>query len=183
MSAEHSILPYRDSVLTRLARKIRVNEATGCWEWSGYKLAPPSLPYGCVNVRGRIYKVHRVMYALRVGAIPDGQLVCHRCDNPPCCNPGHLFLGSNADNMADKAKKGRAAKGEKSGSRLHPERLVRGESHRSAKLNYDKAEEIKQRVTDGLGVRAAAREYGVHHSTICLIMKGRTWNRLPANKS
>jgi hypothetical protein len=64
-----------------------------------------------------------------VGDIPDGMNVCHHCDNPSCCNPEHLFLGTTFDNVSDKVRKGRQAKGDRHGSKLHPERFPRGDRH------------------------------------------------------
>jgi DNA-binding CsgD family transcriptional regulator len=76
----------------------------GCWEWTGYKL----LGYGAMRHGGRkVAKVHRIAYELWRGAIPEGMAVCHHCDNPPCFNPGHLFLGTRKDNMMDAGRKGR----------------------------------------------------------------------------
>lgn len=75
----------------------------GCWDWLGYK-QPEG--YGTFPHRGTHY-AHRVSYQLHVGPIPDGLHVLHSCDNPPCSNPAHLFLGTVADNMHDRDRKGR----------------------------------------------------------------------------
>ena len=85
----------------------RINKiASGCWIWTK---ATNERGYGVFKVFGtrRQIKAHRATYQEFVGAIPEGMDVLHRCDNPPCCNPEHLFLGTHADNMRDCARKGR----------------------------------------------------------------------------
>ena len=76
-----------------------------CWEWQASR--HPRSGYGQVNQSGRMKKAHRVAWEFTNGAIPNGIYVCHKCDNPPCCNPNHLFLGTQLDNMNDCGKKGR----------------------------------------------------------------------------
>jgi len=79
----------------------------GCWEWSASKHRQG---YGRIRLgkkEGKTVQAHRVSYELFIGEIPSEKLVCHRCDNPSCVNPDHLFLGTHKDNMIDKYKKGR----------------------------------------------------------------------------
>lgn len=76
----------------------------GCWEWWGTRLQSN---YGVVRYQGRYQLVHRVVYRFFKGKIKDGMLVCHTCDNPPCCNPDHLFQGTHQDNSDDMIAKGR----------------------------------------------------------------------------
>jgi hypothetical protein len=87
-----------------LQTKIAIDLATGCWEWTGGLFASG---YGAVGVDRKVLKAHRVAWALYRGEVGAWH-VLHRCDNPKCCNPDHLYLGTHADNMADRAAKGRA---------------------------------------------------------------------------
>lgn len=75
-----------------------------CWEWQGHRM---KFGYGVIRHDGRIRKAHRVSFALNNGALPEEMMVCHRCDNPACVRPDHLFLGTQQDNMDDRMAKGR----------------------------------------------------------------------------
>lgn len=88
----------------------RVHKTDGCWEWTGCRQADGyGRVYGGRGASPQIAAAHRFAYALTHGPIPTGLCVCHKCDNPPCCNPAHLFLGTVRDNAKDMAGKGRAA--------------------------------------------------------------------------
>ena len=113
---------------------------TGCWLWIGAYLKSG---YGRVGRRSR--RAHRVSYAAFIGQIPDGQVVCHRCDTPACVNPAHLFLGTQEDNLRDMFAKGRnrIGRGCRPGAKLTPQQVLdvraavgAGELHRTVAARF-----------------------------------------------
>lgn len=137
----------------------RMNAAeSGCWEWQGARNARG---YGCYYpAMGVKFLAHRYAYQQAFGAIPEDLEVCHRCDNPPCCNPDHLFLGTHVDNMADMVAKDRSSK-----------KALRGTEHPSARFSADEVRTIRTRVAAGETRTAIASELGVNLSTISLITR------------
>jgi hypothetical protein len=93
------------SLLERLADKIIINEVTDCWEFQGGK---NNIGYGMIRDEKKMRTAHRVSYEELKGPIPQGMCVCHTCDNPICCNPDHLWLGTLKQNTQDMFNKGRA---------------------------------------------------------------------------
>lgn len=95
------------TVVQRFARFVQVGEPNACWEWTGFRIPDG---YGQITIRSRqrTYKAHRLAWEIAHGPIPEGLQVCHKCDNPPCCNPAHLFLGTARDNVMDRERKGRS---------------------------------------------------------------------------
>ncbi len=83
---------------------------TRCWKW---KASRPDSRYGQIWLKGTNEKAHRASWIVNFGPIPDGLFVLHKCDNPPCVNPSHLFLGTNKENCDDKTRKGRGLRGRK----------------------------------------------------------------------
>lgn len=122
--------------------------------------------HGEISYKGKRFRAHRLSYMVNIGPIPEGMVVCHKCDNPPCINPDHLFIGSQADNLKDARQKGRMAT-------PNP----RGEKHGLAKLTADKIVAIRK---DQRTQREIAKEYGVHQTTIKNIKLNRTWKHVGA---
>jgi hypothetical protein len=127
----------------------------------------------------RILKAHRLMWQMEHGSIPAGMFVCHHCDNPPCTNPAHLFLGTNAENMRDMRRKGRGVPPPVrfGGPGGVPPKL-RGEKHGRAKLSS--GDVLDARAAYGAGARIAelARRYGVHPRTMRDALLGKHWSHL-----
>jgi len=139
-----------------------------CWPWTAFT-------YGGYG-RFDWGTAHRAAWKLTVGPIPHGMCVCHHCDNPPCVNPSHLFLGTNRDNIADRDAKGRQAKGVRNGGHLYPERLRRGETCYNAKLTEPDVMAIRASTeTNG----ALARRYSMTTTGVRFVRERRTWKHLP----
>jgi hypothetical protein len=153
--------------------RVKIGEPSECWEWQGPRDASG---YGRVWYQGRRWRAHRLMWTLSGLLLADGLVICHRCDNPPCVNLEHLFLGTYADNAHDRDRKGRqrAASGLAHGRYTKPERSARGERNGQSKLTPDAVADIRARYRPGLGA-ALAREYGVSKTAVQYVLSGETW--------
>lgn len=147
--------------------KVDKGEQPGaCWEWRG---ARRETGYGLVRINGALRRAHRVSWEIRFGVITGDYAVCHKCDNPPCVNPDHLFLGSAKDNTNDCIKKQRFC--------FAP----LGSDHPKAKLTADQAAEIRSMSSRGFGYRRLAKTFGVSQSAIRDLVQGKTWKGAPSN--
>ena len=139
-------------------------ENNGCLEFLNYK--DPN-GYGRISFQGEVWLAHRLSYLLHFGEIPSGLFVCHHCDNPSCVNPKHLFLGTNADNMADMVNKGRAARNY-------------GEADGRAVLSEKDALNIRE---DERLLREIADDYGVTVTQIARVKSKKAWEHLDGEVS
>lgn len=172
----------------------RVQKTETCWIFTGAK---NGAGYGNVLYEGKNRLAHRLSYELRVGTVPAGMFVIHSCDNPPCVNPAHLRVGTNADNMADMDARGRRVLGGVATSPLTGERhpmkrpdvrakvaasmrlrrglVPRGGKHVAALLTDEQAAEIRSRLAAGTMGKTLAAELGVSRGTISRIRTGDTY--------
>lgn len=151
-----------------------VTKTDNCWLWTAGK---DKNGYGLAS-KGRgqtgTCRAHRRAWELFKGTIPIEMMVLHRCDNPPCVNPDHLFLGTNSDNMRDAHAKGR----HKSPTQAKPESQVRGERQHLAKLNATKVKLIFLYHNAGLKYREIARRIGIANTTVGNVIRRETWNHI-----
>lgn len=138
--------------------RCNVDPDTGCWVWQ--RSHHMQKGYGNFRWKKRTHSAHRESYRAHNGPIPDGMVVMHSCDNPACCNPAHLLLGTQADNLKDMRDKGRQA---------------RGEASRSVLTNAD-VMAIRQ---SRLPHRDLAASLGCDEETVRLARTGQTWPHLP----
>lgn len=134
----------------------------GCWEWQGHR---QSRGYGIIGVNRKQVLTHRLSWELANGPIPDGKNVCHKCDNPPCVNPRHLFIGTQADNMADKSKKGRAG-------------ALAGEKHPRSKLTEMDVKCIRYLLSIGYTQQEIADKFNISQSNVNSINLRQLWKHV-----
>lgn len=152
---------FTDKDLVRFWDKVDVRGGNDCWEWQASCFRGG---HGQFGLGQRKVGAHRFAYTQVFGGIPAGMHICHTCDNRKCLNPNHLFAGSNADNMADRNKKGRAARGPQNGR---------------AKLTEADVISIRDGYATGLAShRSLAREYGVGHRTIGSVVNKKHWTHI-----
>lgn len=158
-----------------------VDKTSGCWLWTGTRSAfgHGSFSIGRRNLKA---KAHRFSYEIHVGPIPDGLHVLHRCDNPPCVNPDHLFVGTDADNVADCIAKGRKHRGPRR-SRYAPKPqgpgIQRGEACRHSKLTEADVVFIRSQPKETVSSRSLASRFNVSAPTIQDARRGKTWAHVP----
>lgn len=139
----------------------KVDKTPKCWQWNG---AVDSSGYGICTIGGKNYSTHRLSWQWANGkAVPKGLVLLHKCDEPRCCKPGHLILGTGNENVADRVKKNRSARGKGNGR---------------ARLTERDVKKIKKLRQKGWTEKGIALLYGVGRSTISHILRGNTWSWL-----
>jgi len=151
----------------------KVEKTDSCWLWRG---ATRKFGYGRMKSNGHILVTHRISWEIHNGPIPKGLCVLHRCDNPACVNPAHLFLGTKSENNLDRDSKNRQAKDGRSGVRLHPECLLRGILNPMSKLTPSDVAEIRQRYASGETQTSIAKDFPVCQAHISKIVRKVWWH-------
>lgn len=145
----------------RFAKHVIPEPNSGCWLWTG---SLNSRGYGNFKVAGKVRSAHRVAFEIEHStSIPSESSVCHRCDNPGCVNPEHLFLGTHQDNMLDRQRKGRS-------------RGPLGEANARTALSADDVSAIRK---DSRSLRAVAEQYGLSTSGVHGIRNRKSWRHVP----
>lgn len=139
----------KESLRERFER-VGWTEEGACWLWNGRR---DRIGYGVLDYQNRTELAHRIAYTARIGPIPEGHVVRHTCDNPPCVNPEHLLLGTQRENMNDMTER----------FRFH------------AKLSEKQIQDIRKLFQVGVTQTRIAEHFGVHQSQISRIVRGRAW--------
>jgi len=153
---------YEMTIKERLLNFCIIDKKSECWNWISSK---NEKGYGAISIKNKHCIAHRESYKIFIGKIPKKQLVCHRCDNPSCINPSHLFLGNDKINSDDKIKKGRlvSSPGSKNGN---------------SKLNEKDVIKIKLKINKGYNLVALAKEFNVTPESIYYIKNNKTWRHV-----
>lgn len=157
MATRTSLTPQRIEVFW--SRPDRSGGPDACWPWP----VPCPGNYGTFVVDGTPRGVHRIAYQIANGEIPEGMVVRHRCDNPPCCNPAHLELGTLHDNARDMVER---------------ERHRFGVRHTHAILDDEKVREIRHLHAEGMRPVEIARRFGIKPPSVHNIVRRRIWRHV-----
>jgi hypothetical protein len=165
-----------DQALARFHAQLPKGDPESCWEWK--RLGTNGYGIFGLNVNGKYKSIaaHRLSWSVANGPIPDGMYVLHSCDNPPCCNPAHLRIGTQRDNAQDRINRGRCGR-----------RNVGGDgtmtfTPANAKLTRAQVAEMLPRIRAGERLEELARAYGVSRSAVIAIVMGRNWRSVTGGK-
>ncbi len=152
-----------DVLKKRFDQKWSLNKETGCWDWTA---SCAGKGYGQIKIPGTRKQdyAHRVSYRINIGEIPEGKYVLHRCDNPKCVNPAHLFLGNAKDNAQDMRDKGRH---------------LPGEANTEAVLTAKDVIAIRAMLDTGMSQSRIAEMFGISQITVSRIKRRLRWAHVP----
>lgn len=147
----------------------RIEGPNDCWVWTRSRSGVSRLGYGQINVHHKTRYTHRLSWEINNGLIPEGMFVCHKCDNPGCFRPDHLFLGTHQDNMKDMANKGR---------NRGPKPAIQGELAYNARRDVaDLIPQIFALRADGLSVRKIGRALRLGFGTVNRVLASQHWSQ------
>lgn len=168
------LLVLTPSESKRFWGQVRVDEPDECWLWTG-KLYPDGS--GRLSIRGIPLKVSQLSYFIHWGLHPyTGLVVCHTCDDRACVNPMHLWLGTQAENMADCRRKGRTCAGDKASLRRYTHLVRKGVNHHNARLTDHLVAKIRMLRKSGLTQRKIAKKFGIKQPQVSRICHGVRWS-------
>lgn len=162
-------IPYSDDKFKAVFwSRVDKQSSTDCWPWVAGRFQNG---YGAISRFHKTLKAHRLAFEMTHGPIPEAAVVCHTCDNPPCCNPAHLFLGSNRDNTLDCIAKGRY--------NAFKVPHTRGEQRYNAKLSDAAVRAIRDLYAEGRYTQARlAHMFNVSAFTVSSVVRGKKWKHL-----
>jgi hypothetical protein len=173
---KHRPIPeMSQSDINRFLSKIDIKSEDQCWNW---KKGTSTFGHGQFWLKDKGCRAHRISYMIKYGSIPKDKLVLHKCDNPRCVNPNHLFLGNQDDNMKDMVSKKRSLIGDRNPTRTNPECLARGSKNGFAKLTESKVLEIRRLYHNPYSQRQLAKLFGVTQPCIKIIVKRQGWKHI-----
>jgi hypothetical protein len=158
----HASMPSKLDCLVSFQNKYIIDSTTNCWNCIGYK---DKNGYGFITINKKHYRIHRISYFIYNGPFDLSLQILHSCDNPSCCNPKHLFIGDQFDNMQDCVNKGRLNPGH-------------GENKNNSKFTNQKIIEIREKYLKGVSIRKLGKEYNVDHGHISKIINYKIWKHI-----
>lgn len=188
--------PLTQKHIERFHSRVKRGLPDECWLWMRARFSDG---YGAFKVKKQMCRASRIAYFIATGVDPADSLVCHTCDNPPCCNPAHLFLGSSSENILDAATKDRlntasgdnhytrrrpelmeARKGDAHWTHRNPDKTSKGEQNGCAKLTEQDVRDIRTtHAAGGISYGELARRYNLRASeTVRMLCQRRTWKHV-----
>jgi hypothetical protein len=160
-------LEYKEKTKNRLLKNINIDNKTECWNWVKYKQEG----YGYIGFNKSIHLTHRVSYFIFIGPFDEKLKVCHRCDNPSCINPQHLFIGTQKDNVQDCIIKKRFNR---------QINIKKGEQNPACRISDAMVSEVFNKLKSGIKQCLIAKEYGIGDSSVSRIKRGYRSNKAEA---